>query len=150
MEEIRNMLDLKNMDKHVDHLNQTWKYLYDTDQYGSLDHWTIMKEPPYEGDCEDYALTLLWLMSGKSMVHFWFNIITMKVQLRRVITDNGKGVGHVVLKIGNLYIDNWTKRFVSWEEMDKLGHKKCLWMYDPILVILKMSISTVKKILNKG
>ena len=150
MEEIRNMLDLHNMDKHVDHLNQTWKYLYDTDQYGSRDYWTIMKEPPYEGDCEDYALTLLWLMSGKSMVHFWFNIITMKVQLRRVITDNGKGGGHVVLKIGNLYIDNWTKRFVSWEEMDKLGHKKYLWMYDPMSVILKMSVATVKKILNKG
>lgn len=146
--EISNMLDLKNMGKHVDHLNETWKYRYDTEQYGSRDHWTIMKEPPYEGDCEDYALTLLWLMSGKSMVKFWFNIITMRVQLRRVITKNGGG--HVVLRIGNLYADNWTKKFVSWEEMEKLGHKKFLWMYDPLLVVTKMIMATVAKLLKKS
>ena len=137
------MLDLVHMDEHVAHLNETWKYLYDDDQYGS-DTWHIIKEPPYEGDCEDYALTLLWLMSGKSMVNFWINIITMQAQLRRVSMK--RGGFHVVLKVGDLYADNWTKAFVTWEEMEeKCGHKKYLWMYDPILVILKMFASTLKK-----
>jgi len=137
------MLDLVHMDEHIAHLNETWKYLYDDDQYGS-DTWHIIKEPPYEGDCEDYALTLLWLMSGKSMVNFWINVITMQAQLRRVITK--KGEGHVVLRIGNLYADNWTQEFVTWEEMEeKCGHTKYLWMYDPILVVLKMFTSTLKK-----
>ena len=139
----KKMLDLANKDSHVAHLNETWKYLYDNDQYGS-DTWHIIKEPPYEGDCEDYALTLLWLMSGKSMVNFWINVFTMQAQLRRVITTNGRG--HVVLRIGNLYIDNWTREFVTWEEMEsQCGHKKYLWMYDPLLVVFKMVKSTVKK-----
>ena len=137
------MLDLVHMDDHVKHLNETWKYLYDDDQYGS-DTWHIIKEPPYEGDCEDYALTLLWLMSGKSMVNFWINVITMQAQLRRVRMK--RGGFHVVLKVGDLYADNWTQEFVTWEEMEeKCGHTKYLWMYDPILVILKMVTSTLKK-----
>ena len=137
------MLDLANKESHVDHLNETWKYLYDNDQYGS-DTWVIIKEPPYEGDCEDYALTLLWLMSDRSMVNFWVNIFTMQAQLRRVITKNGRG--HVVLKVGELYADNWTQKFVTWEEMEsQCGHKKYLWMYDPILVVLKMFVSTLKR-----
>lgn len=137
------MLDLANKESHVDHLNETWKYLYDNDQYGS-DTWVIIKEPPYEGDCEDYALTLLWLMSDRSMVNFWVNIFTMQAQLRRVITKNGRG--HVVLKVGELYADNWTQKFVTWEEMEsQCGHKKYLWMYDPILVVLKMFFSTLKR-----
>lgn len=131
------------MDEHVEHLNETWKYLYDDDQYGS-DTWAIMKEPPYEGDCEDYALTLLWLMSGKSMVNFWINVITMQAQLRRVRMK--RGGFHVVLKVGDLYADNWTQKFVTWEEMEaQCGHTKYLWMYDPILVVLKMFISTLKR-----
>lgn len=137
------MLDLVHMDEHVAHLNKTWKYLYDDDQYGS-DTWHIMKEPPYEGDCEDYALTLLWLMSGKSMVNFWINVITMQAQLRRVRMK--RGGFHVVLKVGDLYADNWTKKFVTWEEMESLcGHTKHLWLYDPVLVILKMCWSSLKK-----
>ena len=141
------MLDLAHMDEHVEHLNETWKYLYDDDQYGS-DTWTIMKEPPYEGDCEDYALTLLWLMSGKSMVNFWINIITMQAQLRRVIMK--RGGFHVVLRVGDLYADNWTQEFVTWEEMEsRCGHTKYLWMYDPILVVMKMFTSALKKYSKK-
>jgi predicted transglutaminase-like cysteine proteinase len=138
------MLDLLNKEEHVAHLNETWKYVYDSERHG-FDRWVILKEPPYEGDCEDYAITLLWLMSGKSMINFWINVITMQVQLRRVITK--KGEGHVVLRIGNLYIDNWSKAFVPWETMERAGHKKFLWMYDPLLVIWKMSksSSTLKK-----
>lgn len=148
---MKNMLDLLNKEEHVAHLNETWKYVYDSDQHG-FDRWVIMKEPPYEGDCEDYALTLLWLMSGKSMINFWINVITMQAQLRRVITK--KGEGHVVLRVGNLYIDNWSKRFVPWEVLERAGHKKYLWMYDPLLVIVKMSKSSLmqrmKLISKKG
>ena len=138
------MLDIANMNSHVDHLNETWKYRYDDEQYGTREYWTIIKEPPYEGDCEDYALTLLWLMSGKSMINFWINLITMQAQLRRVITENGGG--HVVLRVGNLYADNWTKEFVTWEEMESTcGHKKHLWLYDPLLAAIKMIKSKIKK-----
>lgn len=124
-------------------LNATWKYRYDTEQYLSRDFWTIMKEPPYEGDCEDYALTLLWLMNDKSMRKFWWSLITYKAQMRRVITRNGGG--HVVLKMGDSYCDNWTKEFVTWDVMSELGHKKNWWFYTPLDVAVKMLVGRIKR-----
>tara|TARA_S200002703_G_scaffold46390_1_gene40236 strand:- start:882 stop:1313 length:432 start_codon:yes stop_codon:yes gene_type:complete len=117
-------------------LNATWKYRYDSEQFNRPEYWTIMKEAPYEGDCEDYALTLLWLMCDRSMFKFWIALITNEAQIRRVITKNGGG--HAILKIGDDYCDNWTKEFVSWKTMSELGHKKYLWLYSPIGVALKM------------
>ena len=59
-------------ERQVEELNSSWAYKYDIDQYAKREHWQIMKEHPYVGDCEDYALTLLYLISGKSMWKFWF------------------------------------------------------------------------------
>ena len=109
-------------ERELEELNSSWAYKYDIDQYAKREHWQIMKEHPYVGDCEDYALTLLYLISGKSMSKFWWNLISGKAQIRRVITKNGGG--HAVLRFGDMWADNWTKKFVSWEEMAKLGHKK--------------------------
>ena len=102
-----------------------------------------MKEHPYVGDCEDYALTLLYLISGKSMWKFWFYLITGKAQIRRVTTKNGGG--HAVLRFGKHWADNWTKKFVEWEEMEKLGHKKYYWFYFPQDVALKLAVAKWKK-----
>ena len=105
-----------------------------------------MKEAPYIGDCEDYALTLLWLISGKSMLKFWFNLITFKAQIRRVITKNGGG--HAILRYGNMYADNWTLKFVEWERMEKLGHKPFFWLFTPLDVALKLGIAKIMDLKN--
>lgn len=126
-------------EKEVTELNSSWTYEYDKEKYGRRDHWKIMKEAPYVGDCEDYALTLLYLISEKSLLKFWWNLLTFKAGLRRVITENG--VGHVVLRYGKMYADNWTLAFVPWAEMEKLGHKKNFWFYLPHEVALKMLIA---------
>jgi len=129
-------------ERELQELNSTWAYKYDIDQYAKREYWQIMKDHPYVGDCEDYALTLLYLISGKSMWKFWFYLITGKAQIRRVITKNGGG--HAVLRFGNMWADNWTKKFVSWEEMTKLGHKKYYWFYFPQDVALKLAIAKWK------
>ena len=36
-------------------LNNEFKYVKDSDQYGKRDAWYILKEAPYNGDCEDYS-----------------------------------------------------------------------------------------------
>lgn len=131
-------------DKELAELNASWKYKYDEDQYATKEYWTIMKEAPYIGDCEDYALTLLWLISGKSMWKFWWNLITFKAQIRRVKNSGG----HAVLRYGNMYADNWTLKFVKWEEMEKLGHKKFLWFYSPIDVALKLLLAKIIRIIK--
>jgi len=130
-------------ERELEELNSTWAYKYDIDQYAKREYWQIMKDHPYVGDCEDYALTLLYLISGKSMLKFWFYLITGKAQIRRVITKNGGG--HAVLRFGNMWADNWTKKFVSWEEMAKLGHKKYYWFYFPQDVALKLAVAKWKK-----
>lgn len=124
-------------------LNETWKYRYDSEQFNRPEYWTIMKEPPYEGDCEDYALTLLWLLCDRSMFKFWVALFTYEAQIRRVITKNGGG--HAVLKIGDDYCDNWTREFVSWYDMRQLGHKKSWWFYTPLDVAVKMLTARGRK-----
>lgn len=136
------MLDLENKEKHIKRLNSTYMYVYDTKVYG-FDKWRIMKEEPYLGDCEDYALTLLWFLSGKSMWNFWKNLFLGRAKIQRVLTKDG--TGHVVLKIGDLYADNWTREFVSWSKMEEIGHKKFYWHYIPIEVVYKMTVSLLKK-----
>jgi len=130
-------------ERELEELNSTWAYKYDIDQYAKREYWQIMKDHPYVGDCEDYALTLLYLISGKSMWKFWFYLITGKAQIRRVTTKNGGG--HAVLRFGNMWADNWTKKFVTWEEMAKLGHKKYYWFYLPQDVALKLAVAKWKK-----
>ena len=130
-------------ERQLKELNSSWAYKYDIDQYAQREYWQIMKEHPYVGDCEDYALTLLYLISGKSMWKFWFYLITGKAQIRRVTTKNGGG--HAVLRFGKMWADNWTKKFVTWEEMEKLGHKKYYWFYLPQDVALKLATARWKK-----
>ena len=130
--------------KEVEELNSTWAYKYDLDQYASKEYWKIMKEHPYVGDCEDYALTLLYLISGKSMWKFWWYLLSGKAQIRRVITKSGGG--HAVLRFGNMWADNWTKKFVLWEEMEKLGHKKYYWYYLPQDVALKLLLAKIHEV----
>ena len=47
----------------VERLNDEFKYVRDSDQYGKRDAWYVMKNAPWDGDCEDYALTLLYRLS---------------------------------------------------------------------------------------
>jgi len=59
------------------------------------DRWTILSEPPYEGDCEDYALTVLWVLAGHD-----------KTEMARMVkrgdaylyyTHTERGIGHMML-----------------------------------------------------
>tara|TARA_B100002019_G_scaffold237890_1_gene212823 strand:+ start:638 stop:1039 length:402 start_codon:yes stop_codon:yes gene_type:complete len=128
-------------DIEVSHLNNTWKYRRDMDQYGKKDYWKVMKKPPYEGDCEDYALTMLYLISGKSWLKFWMYLFTFRAKLCLVTTKNGQG--HGVLKFRKMYIDNWTKKFVTKEEMEAIGHKFHSWRFMPTTVAIRMFIAKV-------
>ena len=129
-------------DLEVSHINKTWKYRYDTEQYEKKDHWKVMKNPPYEGDCEDYALTVLYLISEKSWLKFWFALFTFKAKICFVTTKNGGG--HGVLKYGKVYIDNWSKKFVSKKEMEKLGHRFHPWRFLPTTVAIKMLMAKLR------
>ena len=62
-------------------LNKKFKYRRDVDQYGNRDAWFIMKQPPYVGDCEDYSLTLLYNLKGRSLLKMFLikNLISAEM-----------------------------------------------------------------------
>lgn len=113
------------------------KYCYVYDK-PNRDLWHILKPDEhgvYKGDCEDFALTVLWLLCDKSRIKFWDELIFGDSKLCYVQSKSG---GHAVLKVGDQYIDNWTKEFVSKEEMEKLGHKFIKPHFRWWIVLLKL------------
>lgn len=69
------------------------RFRYQTD---SRDRWTLLNGlGPVKGDCEDFAYTILWFMSGNSWVKFWWLILTCQAMFWW--TKTGSGAGHVML-----------------------------------------------------
>lgn len=95
--------------------------------------WRILKDlGQVWGDCEDYALTLIWLAEGKSMLRFWLALLTFKYCLWRCKSPNG--VGHVVLWArGHGWTDNMLKIFVSGDEMETRGYTQFIPYPSPIV-----------------
>ena len=93
----------------LDDLNKRFEYRAER-----TDSWTIMDNEtgPLRGDCDDYALTAMWYLSGKSRKWLLWNMITMRYFLVRCYHN---GNGHLILydpKSG-CYIDNIMKRWVK-------------------------------------
>lgn len=89
-------------------LNQRFVYAPDK----MRDQWQIMTGPGFVvGDCEDYALTLIWMLEGQSKWRFWWSLITFKYLLWHCTLPHGEG--HVVMWWrGQGWTDNILKRVV--------------------------------------
>lgn len=129
-------------------LNKRFRYKLDKDQYGRREHWTIMtnESGPLVGDCEDYSLTLLWYLEGKSFRDFWKALLSGKAEMWFCKVN---GNGHAVLKYEGRWIDNGKKRWV-----DGFPEYDMKWKYPTLLIIWKLrrflwDILWVKKV-NKG
>ncbi len=103
------------------------KFEYREDTVGiKNDNWVVMKEQggKYYGDCEDFALTVFWLMCNKSIfVFLWNLLISGKFQLHGVKSNGANDINHCVGSIGDFWFDNWTKEaFVQRKFLEKTGH----------------------------
>lgn len=126
------------MDAELKELRSRFRY---TSDGAKVDRWCILKDAhgPLEGDCEDFALTLIWMMERKSMWRFWFAICTFKYRIWYVLSP--RGAGHAVLKHRGKWVDNIQRRWV--DDLKSKGYKLCFpWL--PPLVALKMLIGWVK------
>ena len=126
-----------NMDMSLDSFNSLYDYKYDPD---GRDFWRVLKpneKGVYRGDCEDYSLSVLYyVMCQESWFKFWWRLFTFQVRVRYVLN---KGSGHAVLQHGNMYIDNWTKKWVIKERMESLGHRFRGWRFIPTTVAIRMA-----------
>lgn len=124
------------------------KFKYKIDQIKWLDHWRIMigDGDVWYGDCEDYSLTLAWLVSDQSYAKFTWNLITFRFLLWYVNAPNGEG--HAIIKIGDLYYDNIQRKGVTAEELTQKGYKFKLPVIFPI-VFFKLFIGRLAKLFQR-
>jgi len=122
--------------------NTLYNYKHDPD---GRDLWRVIKpvEEVYRGDCEDYALSVLYyVICQESWLKFWWLLITFEAKLCYVTTKNGGG--HAVLRYGDMYIDNWTQDWVSKAQMEMLGHQFHTWKFIPTTVAIKMVMAKLR------
>ncbi len=123
-------------------LNKKFKYRKDSDQYGKRDAWFIMKQPPYVGDCEDYSLTLLYNLKGRSLLKMFLSLLIRESKILRC-TVNGNG--HAVLRYRGKYIDNNFKEWTTKKDMQERGNYKfSFWLYIPYQVCIKIISGFIK------
>jgi len=95
------------------------------------DKWQVLSpdvDGQYKGDCEDFSLTLLWTLSGKSWLKLWLRVLTLQSMFWFCKI---KGEGHVMLwhkKKG--WIDNTT---LVWSKAPP--HKKIFPYVAPLLLL---------------
>lgn len=55
------------------------------------DSWRILDAQigRLDGDCDDFAITVLWIMSGKSMLRMWWRLLTFSAVIWHCRTDRG-------------------------------------------------------------
>jgi predicted transglutaminase-like cysteine proteinase len=118
------------------------KFKYKADPFRWFDHWRVMVNDGdvWYGDCEDYSLTLAWLVSDQSLIKFIWNLVTFRVLLWFVKSPNGEG--HGIIKIDGLYYDNIQKKGCSKDQLKAKGYKFVFPLVFPI-VALKFAISFI-------
>jgi hypothetical protein len=86
------------------------KFVYTADKTENFmgDNWFVMKEAggKYYGDCEDFSLTVMYLLAGSNMLRLLWNIFIGKYKLHAV-ASNGVIINHCVGEIDNIWFDNW-------------------------------------------
>lgn len=109
-------------------LNKNFKYKPE-----KRDSWKIVDDS-WEGDCDSYATTLLWLYSDCNILKYIKNVL-FKASFLYCSSPNG--VGHLCISIDNLVYDNIQKTGKAKSEFKALGYK-FKYTVPGIVVLLKM------------
>ena len=99
--------------------NFTW--VSDMDQFGKREAWYIMREKPYEGDCEDFALTVLYNIKNRSVFKMLLSMTFLQSKIHYCTAPNG--VLHNTLRYKGWYTDNWEFKWRTKEEYLERGYK---------------------------
>ena len=112
---------------------------------GKVDTWRILKpngNGTYIGDCDDFALTALYLTTG-SLWRFWAALIFGSAKVYYVVTSTGGG--HAVMRYKGRYIDNWSRDWVSRGFMERTyGHAFSPWQFVWQVTAIKMALGKLK------
>ncbi len=134
-------------DKIAENFTSKWAYRYDTELYGASDAWVIIrkenKEGKLVGDCEDYALSILWRLCGESDWKLWWMLLTRQAGICLVGPTKWK-TSHAVLRYKGAYIDNWTKKFGPKSQIEKNHTFHAFYGYGLFhMTVIKMLMSKI-------
>ena len=119
------------MQKALDDVNERFVYRAD----GDVDDWDIIRgDDAIEGDCEDYALAVLWNLSGQSWLKFFWLLLSFQAVIWHVKSYQGNG--HAVLWYKGYWCDNMMN---NWYETKHMLHKRRFPQILPT-VLLKLLI----------
>ncbi len=80
---------------------------------GKVDSWRILTGP-YKGDCDDFACTLLYRLSGKNIFSFWLSLVVYRATFWFCKAPSGSG--HLILQYEGEFADNTVNHWYSYEE----------------------------------
>ena len=137
------------LEEFLAHLNKNFKYVSDKDQYGKREAWYVMKQLPFEGDCEDYSLTYLYEASNRSYIKMYWNLIFGGY---KVCYCQVHGTGHAVLRHNGEYLDNIQKEWCTKELLESRGYvfSKHFFWWNTVLVKLLQGYYYARKRRIKG
>ena len=104
-------------------LNARFQYRSDTEQHSLQEKWTILRNTtgPLVGDCEDYALTALWMINGRNDPAFHQSLKSGKAKIHFCYTP--RNIAHAVLEYNGLLLDNIQKEWLSKKAFESLGYR---------------------------
>ena len=88
------------------------RFVYQLDKALLNDAWFVMRERDGHmyGDCEDFALTVFWLMSSGALFAFlWKLLVTGEYEMHAVKSNGSSTVNHCIGCYHGNWFDNWTK-----------------------------------------
>ena len=126
-------------------------YVSDSDQFGKREAWYIMKEKPYKGDCEDFALTILYNICNRKIFVMMMSILIGRSKI--CYTKSPRDGGHAVLRHRGLYTDNWQKEWMTKQDYLDKGytfHRFLFWAYTTSVKLFLGYLAARKKEKKNG
>jgi predicted transglutaminase-like cysteine proteinase len=127
-----------------------FRYVTDKIKYGFFETWSVMDttKTVWEGDCEDYSLTVLWLMSNEKRSTFLFNILLHPDYGMHFVKYLPTGEGHAVLAYRDKFCDNIQKEWFS-KQNEAYEHYDWKWpIFGPIICINLLLGRIIKRVVK--
>ena len=114
----------------VKYVGSRFKYLLDKKLYIG-DCWFVMPESNQvmRGDCDDFAITSIWIACDRSIWNFILNVFLLH-RYRLYYAKTVAGESHIIGYAQGLWFDNWSREALPKKEFfEKTLHKK--WFFYP-------------------
>jgi len=104
------------------------------------DRWTVLRRSN-EGDCDDYAVTIAWDLSGRSIWRMLRNVARGRARFWRCETAHN--VPHIIFEWDGYYIDNMHARWLDGRPHFDHRRVRLPMVLLKLLGVLRLAVVTV-------